>query len=55
MIKKTPSKTTEDKAQKQRFIQAAREAGCSEDEKTFDKNLKRIVLKAPADKKRRKK
>ena len=31
------------KPQSQRFIEAAREAGCSEDEAVFDENLKRIA------------
>ena len=29
--------------QSKRFIEAAREAGASEDERVFDENLKRIV------------
>jgi hypothetical protein len=31
------------KTQSERFIEAAREAGCSEDEAVFDGNLKRIA------------
>jgi hypothetical protein len=31
------------KAQSIRFLQAAREAGCSEDEAVFDETLKRVV------------
>jgi len=31
------------KSQRNRFITAAREAGCSEDETVFDENLKKIV------------
>jgi hypothetical protein len=33
----TPPKMTDDKAQRQRFIEAAREAGASEDEAVPDK------------------
>ena len=32
-----------DTAQRQRFIEAAREAGASQDEAVFDENLKRVV------------
>jgi hypothetical protein len=39
------------KAQSIRFLQAAREAGCSEDEAVFDKNLKQIAkAKQPKEK-----
>jgi hypothetical protein len=31
------------KSQSRRFIKAAREAGCSEDEAAFDENLRRIA------------
>lgn len=38
------------KDQRSRFIDAAREAGCSEDEAVFDANLKRIgEVKPPKD------
>jgi len=40
------------KAQSERFLQAAREAGCSEDEAAFDETLKRIA-KVSNPKKRR--
>jgi hypothetical protein len=33
--------------QSQRFIEAAREAGCSEDESVFDENLKKIARHKP--------
>ena len=33
--------------QQKRFIEAAREAGCSEDEAVFDENLKRIAKAGP--------
>jgi hypothetical protein len=33
--------------QSQRFIKAAREAGCSEDEAVFDENLKKIARHKP--------
>lgn len=36
-----------DKAQRQRFIDAAREAGASEDEAVFDENLKRLAQHKP--------
>jgi hypothetical protein len=38
-----------DKQQSQRFIAAARAAGCSEDEAVFDENLKKIVRHKPLD------
>jgi hypothetical protein len=34
--------------QSQRFIKAAREAGCSEDEAVFDETLKKIARHKPA-------
>jgi hypothetical protein len=36
-----------DKAQAKRFIEAAREAGASEDEAVFDENLKRVAKSKP--------
>lgn len=36
-----------DPKQSQRFIEAAREAGASEDEAIFDENLKRITKPKP--------
>jgi hypothetical protein len=36
-----------DKAQRDRFIEAAREAGASEDEAVFDENLKRVAKAKP--------
>jgi len=38
---------TDSKAQSRRFIEAAREAGCSEDEAVFDENLKKIARHKP--------
>jgi len=38
---------TDNKAQSRRFIEAAREAGCSEDEAVFDENLKKIARHKP--------
>ena len=35
------------KAQSRRFIEAAREAGASEDEAVFDENLKRLATAKP--------
>jgi hypothetical protein len=35
------------KDQRKRFIEAAREAECSEDEAVFDENLKRIAKARP--------
>jgi hypothetical protein len=35
------------KEQRARFIEAARKAGCSEDEAVFDENLKRIARHKP--------
>jgi hypothetical protein len=40
---KTPAKP---KSQRDRFIEAAREAECSEDEAVFDENMKRIAAVA---------
>jgi hypothetical protein len=44
-----PSSKTKDskKSQRQRFIDAAREAGASEDEAVFDENLKRLAKATP--------
>jgi hypothetical protein len=44
-----PSRKTKEatKLQSQRFIDAAREAGASEDEAVFDENLKRIAKVKP--------
>ena len=39
------------KKQSERFIDAARKAGCSEDEAEFDRNLKRITKRAVTPKK----
>ncbi len=47
----TPAKKARDPAQAQRFIEAAREAECSEDEAEIRENMKRIAEakpKAPA-------
>jgi hypothetical protein len=42
------SKTRESKkSQRQRFIDAARQAGASEDEAVFDANLKRLAQHKP--------
>jgi hypothetical protein len=40
-------KTISDPKQRQRFIEAAREAGASEDEAVFRENLKRIAKAKP--------
>lgn len=40
--------TTETESQKERFIEAAREAECSGDEAVFDETLKRIAKAKPA-------
>ena len=37
------ARQTKSKRQRNRFIEAAREAECSEDEAEFDANLRRIV------------
>ena len=43
------SKTRESKkSQRQRFIDAAREAGASEDEAVFRENLRRVTAPRPA-------
>jgi hypothetical protein len=41
----------QDKAQRLRFIEAAREAGASEDEAVFDENLKQVAKTKPTAKK----
>jgi hypothetical protein len=41
------SRKTKDKAQRQRFIDAAREAGASEDEAVFRENLRRLAKAKP--------
>lgn len=40
-------KREKSKPQARRFIEAAREAGCSEDEAVFDRNLAKIAKAAP--------
>lgn len=42
-----PKKTKPKSDQRQRFIEAAREAGASEDEAVFRENLKRIAKHKP--------
>jgi hypothetical protein len=46
-MKRNPTPTGRDKAQRQRFIEAAREAEAGEDEAVFDENLKRITKAKP--------
>lgn len=46
MTKKAAS-LARDRAQQQRFIEAAREAGCSEDEAETVENLKRVFTAKP--------
>ena len=46
-------KTDEQKSQKERFIEAAREAGCSEDEAVLDETLRRIAKAKPMPAKRK--
>ena len=46
-----PNRKAQEKAQRQRFIEAAREAGASEDEAVFDENLKRIAKGKPKESK----
>ena len=41
-------KASNDRAQAKRFIDAAREAGCSEDEAEIRENMKRIATAKPA-------
>ena len=48
MAKATKSQIN--RSQRTRFIKAAREAGCSEDEVVFDRNLKRVAKAKPAPK-----
>jgi DNA-binding IclR family transcriptional regulator len=47
MTKKTPNKPRRDVAQAKRFIAAAREAGCSEDEAEIRENMRRIASAKP--------
>lgn len=42
-MKSMRKKAEVNKAQRQRFIEAAREAGASEDEAVFDETLKRLA------------
>lgn len=42
-----PSRKPKEKTQRQRFIDAAREAGASEDEAVFRENLKRLAKAKP--------
>jgi hypothetical protein len=42
-----PKINRSDPAQSERFIEAARKAGCSEDEAVFDENLKKIARHKP--------
>jgi len=42
------NRKAKDKSQRQRFIDAAREAGASEDEAEFDKNLRRLATAKPS-------
>jgi hypothetical protein len=44
---KPRSRKIDDPAQRQRFIEAAREAGASEDEAVFDEALKQIAKAKP--------
>jgi hypothetical protein len=48
-------KTTDQKPQRERFIETARELGCDEDEAAFDEKLKRIATAKPNPKPIRKK
>ena len=41
------SRPVREKSQRQRFIEAAREAGASEDEAVFDENLKGLATAKP--------
>jgi hypothetical protein len=45
--KRKSAKPRADKAQAKRFIEAAREAGASEDEAVFDENLRRVAKTKP--------
>ena len=44
----SPSMKPKDDNQRNRFIEAAREAGCSEDEAEIVENLKRVFKAKPA-------
>jgi hypothetical protein len=44
--------TSKTKSQRDRFTDAAREAGASEDEAEFDKNLKRLAKANPPQEKK---
>ncbi|MGE0284504.1 MAG: hypothetical protein AB7F09_26635 [Parvibaculaceae bacterium] len=47
MSKKTKLKKESSQSQRQRFINAAKEADCSDDEKAFDEALKKIGRATP--------
>jgi hypothetical protein len=46
MARSSPS--SKDKSQRERFIEAARELGCDEDEAAFEEKLKKIAGHKPA-------
>jgi hypothetical protein len=48
-MKRKCSPTSRDKTQRQRFIEAAREAGVSQDEAVFDENLRRLAKAKPGE------
>ena len=51
---KTPTGKAADKAQSRRFIEAARELGCDEDEAAFDEKLRKVGAPKPPDPKAQK-
>ena len=52
-MKKATAKKEDGREQSRRFIEAAREAGASEDEREFDKALKRVAKPKPKEQKPR--
>jgi len=51
-MKKADTKKSDDRDQRDRFIEAARKAGASEDEREFDEALKRVAKPKPEKAKR---
>ena len=52
MTRKQNSPPSHDSKQRDRFIEAARKAGASEDEREFDEALKRVAKQKPKDEKK---
>jgi hypothetical protein len=51
-MKKSAPATTQQRNQRERFIETARELGCDEDEAAFEEKLRRIATVKPKPKRR---